>query len=136
MRDDIVLFDTDTERVILRQAILPTLASCNSWFHPVANSLLDELTADLRMGERLSDIRRVFISRHLSANPYSVQRRCLNEAALMRIAATEFGFTPVFIETLPWRAQIALFRGASIVVGEAGSGMHNALFSNPGTASA
>jgi len=34
---------------------------------------------------------------------------------------------------MSWRQQIALFRDAEIIIGQAGSGLHNALFSRPGS---
>jgi capsular polysaccharide biosynthesis protein len=52
---------------------------------------------------------------------------------LCRIAASEFGFTPIAPETMPFDAQIRLFANAKAVAGLYGSGLHTAIFSPSAT---
>jgi capsular polysaccharide biosynthesis protein len=42
-------------------------------------------------------------------------------------------FTGVTLETMTWKQQISLFHDAEIIVGQAGSGLHNSLFSGAET---
>jgi capsular polysaccharide biosynthesis protein len=55
---------------------------------------------------------------------------CANEQNLIDIACKKYDFVPVLLEDMKWRDQISLFRNADVIVGLAGSGLHNALFSN------
>jgi O-antigen biosynthesis protein WbqL len=48
------------------------------------------------------------------------------------IAEREFGFTVLQPETLAWPLQVELFKNAKVIVGEFGSGMHNAIFAGEG----
>lgn len=130
---DIVLFNSAGERLLLEEAVLPSLACVRDRFHPFTNELIKDLLNQIDVGHRKSDIERIFISRQLFFNPASVQRRCLNEDSLLRIAVSKFNFTPLPIETIPWRSQVAIFAGASIVVGEYGSALHNGLFASQDT---
>ncbi len=132
-KENIEFFDSSIERIQLNRAILPALAFTNDRFHPITKELYDELFFELSLDQEFSKIKRIFVSRLLVDNKNSPQRQCTNELNLLRIAATEYGFTPVFIETMPWRLQIALFHNAEIIMGEYGSGLHNAIFSKAGT---
>jgi capsular polysaccharide biosynthesis protein len=121
-------FKPKEEQVRLRHAII---SSRVPRYHPVAKDMLDELVADLMIAQSIRPHQRVFVARnrfHNSAAPYRI---CANEKALADTAAARHGFHPVAIEKLGWRDQIGLFRDADIVVGQAGSGLHNALFSKP-----
>ncbi|OYX32062.1 MAG: hypothetical protein B7Y99_09230 [Caulobacterales bacterium 32-69-10] len=71
--------------------------------------------------------RRVYISRR--AYPMRVM---VNEPALEAALAAR-GFTIVRAETLTPSQQVALVRGAQVVVGATGAGLANALFASPGT---
>ncbi len=128
---DFVFFDRGTERVVLAQAILPTLASTEGHFHPHAAAFYRALVA--AAGSARLDAGRLFISRAFFRHSHSYPRRCVNELELAEIAAQEFGFTPLAPETFGWRDQIRLFAGARVVLGEYGSGLHGALFSPAGT---
>lgn len=123
-------YDPATERVRLTNAVIPTLASCNGWFHPCYGEMVDELVAGVGAAAGGA---RLFVTRALFAGAQSVPRRCRNEAALAEIARAEFGFSVIAPETMDWPAQVAAFAGAAVVVGEFGSGLHNALFSGAGT---
>jgi hypothetical protein len=70
---------------------------------------------------------RIYISRALAQ-----RRHVENEAAVMATLA-EQGFTSVQLERLSWGEQIALFRGAKIVVAPHGAGLANLVFSRAGT---
>jgi capsular polysaccharide biosynthesis protein len=129
----IELFDPWRERVTLREAILPTRVFQDPSIHPFANALIEALLDALGIPAGPAQPARIFVARDRLRGSAGVHRRCVNERRLLRIAEAQFGFVPVFPETLPWRAQIAAFRNARIVLGQAGSGLHNALFCRPET---
>ena len=130
---DIEFIKVGEERVRLLHAIVPGLLIQENRFLPIANDLIEELLSELRLGETGSESRRTFISRVGFHNPAAYQRTCLNEERLISIAVKQHNFLPVSIQELSWREQVTLFRKSDIVVGLAGSGLHNALFSTPGS---
>jgi len=128
----LVFYQPEEEQLLIQEAVLPTLASFNTHFHPVWNDLIDELVRDTR---RYSGIvlSRVYLLRPTAANPASPRRTCINEARLAEIATTEFGFTAIAPETLSWPIQVNIFHNAEVIAGAFGSGLHNAIFSKAGT---
>lgn len=129
----IEFFDATRERVVLSQAIVPSLVSGDKGYHPVTNALIDELLAGLSLAPPSDMARRIFVVRRDFRNTASLHRVCRNELQLIEYAQREHGFQPVVMETLPWRQQIAIFQHAEIVVGMWGSALHTALFSPAGT---
>jgi capsular polysaccharide biosynthesis protein len=125
-------FEPDREQVLLRHAIVPTRPLGQESFHPFANNLIDELVDKLPI-PRGHWPKRLFIARGRFQNAFAPNRICLNEQVLIDSAAKRHGFVPITIEDMSWREQIALFRNADVVVGQAGSGLHNGLFSKPGS---
>ena len=77
---------------------------------------------------KVAETGRIFISRSAG----STTRRYPNRTAIEAIAQQN-GFSTVRPETLSLPGQIALFAGASHIAGEYGSGLHNVVFSKPGT---
>jgi capsular polysaccharide biosynthesis protein len=130
---DIEFFRPETERVQLRCAVVPSMPLQDGRFHPATTELLAELLDRLAIPRLERSLRRVFIVRNHIFNPAAPKRTCVNEQSLIDMAVTRYGFTPVAIESLSWPQQIALFREAEIVLGLSGSGLHNALFSQPGS---
>jgi capsular polysaccharide biosynthesis protein len=126
-------FNPYREQIELRYAALPALASWDGWFHPFCAEIMDEVTTLLNASRHDLQVPRVFISRALFSNPATLKRRCLNEIEIAKIAAKEFGFAVIASETLSWRAQVALFHNAHVILGEFGSGLHSALFAKPGS---
>jgi hypothetical protein len=129
---DLIEYDPDRERVLLRQAIWPSLTVFQDRFHPYTDMVVSDLLAGLSVAGGLQ-IDRVFVSRVLFSNPVMHDRAVANEHELGAIAVREYGFCPIAPETLPWTEQVRLFANAGAVVGRFGSGLHNALFSRRGT---
>jgi O-antigen biosynthesis protein WbqL len=71
----------------------------------------------------------IFVSRSSLTNQF---RRLVNAEAVEDIARG-LGLDVVRPETMSWVDQVRLFSGARLIVGEFGSGMHNAIFSRVGT---
>ena len=130
---DIEFIEPESECVHLRNAIVSTLVHQSYGFHPVANDMLDDLKASVGVCTSADMPPRIFLARRNFKNPHAPERICVNEEELIHIAQTKHGFAPVSTETMDWQDQIKLFSHAKIVVGQAGSGMHNALFCAPGS---
>jgi capsular polysaccharide biosynthesis protein len=126
-------YDPARERVRLTNAVVPTLASRNGWFHPWYGGVVDALVAGAGRAAAAAAAPWLFVTRGAATGAGSMRRRCRNEARLAEIAAREFGFAVIAPETMGWAAQIAAFAGAETVVGTFGSGLHNALFCGRGT---
>jgi glycosyl transferase family 61 len=96
-------------------------------FHPAASRVFDRI-AGLAADEGNADGRghRIFILRQRQA------RRLTNVDEVTAIFKAR-GFEPVAPEQLPFLDQVRLFAGAEFVAGEAGSALHGAVFSKPGT---
>lgn len=130
---DIEFFQPKTEHVCLKHAIIPTRIFQEEGFHPAANVMLDRFVSGFPASDSQYRSRRFFILRNKFSNPSAPQRFCMNEARLAEIAIRDHGFVPITIENMEWREQIEIFRTAEILLGQAGSGLHNALFSSPGS---
>lgn len=130
---DLLPYAPARERMVLRQAILPTLTSRDGQFHPYQRRVCAHLCEVVGAEAEAPGPRRLFLTRALVRNPHSVQRHCVNELELAGIAAREFGFAVLAPETFPWAAQLALLRHAEVVAGVFGSALHSAMFSPPGT---
>lgn len=81
----------------------------------------EDATARINGGSR-----RIFMSRGKLDRPH---RRMTNSVEAVRLFEAA-GFEVVFPEDLSIREQIRLFQGATVVAGEAGSALHNSVFSN------
>ncbi len=130
-QDDIEFFKPENEQVLLRNAVVPAAELRDQYFHPFANELLTDLLCSLNIPKPINAPQRIFASHATHQNPAAPKRICINEKALVDIAAAR-GFVSVRPETMTWPEQISLFRDAEIVVGQADSGLHNALFCTPG----
>jgi capsular polysaccharide biosynthesis protein len=130
--DEIITHDSENERVLLRQAIWPSLTLFSDYFHPINNYVFNELRGEAGLGGG-PGVRRLFVTRAFFSNPVMQHRPVINEPELAAIASQEYGLFPVAPETMPWMAQINLFAKAELVVGLFGSGLHNALFSGADT---
>lgn len=130
-RERLRFVNSKTEIAVVQDAILSTLASRSGIFHPFANDLIDSLVDDF--GPRSAEGRRIFISRSQVKQGVSISRHCKNAEEIESAASHEFGCEIVNLETYSWRDQICMFRDAELIIGEFGSGLHNALFSPAGT---
>jgi capsular polysaccharide biosynthesis protein len=102
-------------------------------FHPAAGEAFDRVVrahAALGRGPSGSPTRRIYIERPPPAE--SGAKRQLTNANEARSFFQGRGFEPVRPELLPFADQIRLFAGARAVAGEAGSGLHGTVFSEPG----
>lgn len=121
----VIEYDRLVNTVRVKRAILPGMMQRDYVFNVAFHRALADFLAPIRAKPGPQAI---FVSR---AGWRGAFRRLENVEAL-DAAAADLGLTVIRPETLPWLEQVRLFTSARLVVGEFGSGMHNALFSPPG----
>jgi capsular polysaccharide biosynthesis protein len=131
--DDVEFFFPQHERILLRHGYFTTNIFQDYGINPFANELIDDLIERVYKPSTILLPRRIFVTRKRFQNPAAPYRICMNEQNLVDIAVKRHGFTPISFEDLPWHQQIAHFRESEIVLGQAGSGLHNALFCRKGS---
>lgn len=115
------------ERLICPQAVIPTYCYSGQFtFHSFMADYFGRFRADAA-----SATRKICISR--GGGSIAGSSRKFPERQAFENLAAIFGYEVVHPEDMTIAEQIAIFAEAAIVVGEFGSGMHNALFSKPGT---
>ena len=131
--ENLVFFDPNIERILLRSAIAPGLVMQPDGFLPYMSETIDWIKAICIKPQKRQLPKQIYLSRALFKDSHTKNRRFDNESQIAAIASSEFGFSVVSPETLPWPTQVALFAGAEAIVGEFGSGLHAAMFSPAGT---
>lgn len=127
---EVLTYNPARETVSVGRLMLPDMLQRNYIFSDMlARSIDVEVQRTLDEPVPVNDL--IFVSRRALPVP-SAFRSLLNAEALETEAGAR-GFAVVHPETLSWPQQIATFAQASVVVGEFGSGLHNALMSPPGT---
>jgi capsular polysaccharide biosynthesis protein len=114
------------DRLLCRRCVIPSFCHTDEWvFHPFIRELYDRLRPAVR-----GTPRHIFVSRKgegLTSN------RVLENRDFLEHLATARGYEVVRPQKLGFAEQFALFHDSVTIVGEAGSGMHTALVSEPGT---
>jgi capsular polysaccharide biosynthesis protein len=136
----VVTYDRFAERVEVKTLILPGSMQESYYYHPRANVLFDQdakaAAEGLAQGLRRAADRligrpgpeRLFVSRRDVVSGF----RKLTNAAELEAIARAAGFRVLAPERMAWRDQVAAFSRAKVIVGEFGSGMHNAIFAPRG----
>jgi len=126
-----IWFDSAVEQLALEQAVVLPLLTRAEGYHPITSGLIDGFIA--RVGVAAGETpARLFVARGDFSNPAAPRRRLVNEEALAMVARERFGFSVIHPEQLDFAAQVGLFARARTIIGQAGSGMHNALFAPAG----
>lgn len=121
----ILWFDPETQSVDFRMALAPTYCHANYHMHPAAADFWP-------LAGRAAANRRLCISRlNYETRTDGVLKSFANRD-LFESLAVEMGYELVYPEKLSLMDQISLFAGASHVVGEYGSALHNMLFAPAG----
>ncbi|MDP8916653.1 MAG: glycosyltransferase 61 family protein [Pseudomonadota bacterium] len=125
---ELLVYDPASAHIAADRVLLPGMMQQHYLFHPGLLEDLERLTggASVQTGPPT-----IFVSR--SALPTPSAFRTLTNAAEVESLALDLGLVVVHPEQLPWREQVGLFAGAELIVGEFGSGLHNAIFSPAGT---
>ena len=129
---NLVWHDQRAERIAADELVVPTLFRLRSRFHPLFADATrfwqNRLIGRTELPNMDGRGRPVFVSR----NGVPSARRLLNRAAIESRAATA-GYEIVSPQTLSLPQQIGLFRSATRIMGEYGSGLHGSIFAPPGT---
>ena len=123
----IVLFDEEAEVVVPDVVLLPGMGHTEYDFH---SSTLSSIDAAVRAFPHPSPgrFRKIYVSRERVQSVLRTTGRLSNEPEL-RAGLERLGYETVHIQEYGWKDQVALFRDAQSVIGEQGSGLHNAIFS-------
>jgi capsular polysaccharide biosynthesis protein len=127
----ILRFDRHAQRVLCRRACVPSVAHNG---HYVPHSFLTSFYDRFIPGDGRAGSRRICISRSNFERQTRGVWRIFESRLRFEDVARYHGYEIVRSEELAISEQIALFAEAGIIVGEHGSGMHNAIFSGRGTA--
>lgn len=122
---NLVWFDPIAQTLEFRSVISPTYGHSSYHFHPAVADFWPQSKAN-GSGRRLC-ISRVNYEGHTDGVLKSFANRALFEEM-----AVSHGYELVYPERLSLQEQISLFDGASHVMGEYGSALHNTLFTPPG----
>ncbi len=124
--------------VIIDKLIVPSLLHNYYMFHPAANSYVDFVLShclervpvtNFINNKSFEDGDLIYVSRHNFRNKSITLRSISNEDNVHSIVQDN-GFKIICPELLSWVEQVRLFAKAKIIVGEAGSGLHNTIFSD------
>ena len=130
--ENLVWHDQHAERIAPDELLVPTLFRLRSRFHPLVVAATrfwrDRFCGDEDGWRADGGDRRIFVSRRRLSSARVVHNRVAIEA---RAAAA--GYEIVFPEALSLFEQIRLFRSATCILGEYGSGLHGSIFARPGT---
>jgi capsular polysaccharide biosynthesis protein len=121
--ENMVFFDSDACQVQVDELILPTNLRKGSRLHSLFAEATRAWTRFVMPAGLSAGGRRLFVSRARCGSP-----RHLTNRARIEAMAEAAGFEIIHPETLPLRAQIALFASARQVMGEYGSGLHSTIF--------
>jgi len=126
-------YDPGTEYLQLNRAILASPMRNKGAVHPLANTIYERLISQSRTNssepDQTSPGSKLYVSRRLVNTKRS---KLVNEGAVIALLI-EQGFQVVEPESMTVPEQIRLFRNANLVIGEAGSALHNTVFSPRGT---
>jgi capsular polysaccharide biosynthesis protein len=129
--ENLVWHDQRAERIAPDELVVPSLFRLRSRFHPLVEQAtrfwLDRFATNIALPDAVSAGRKLFISRARLPGP-----RRMRDRAGIEARAVQAGYKLVCPETLPLSQQIRMFRSASHILGEYGSGLHGSIFSQPG----
>lgn len=126
----IVTYDRSRTLWEVESLVMPGMLHGDFRFHPWAERFFSGLPDSGR-----TDLpQRIFIARSPeTALRAGANQRITDNAMEIEAFLSAANIQAVHPERLSWADQIAMFRQARVIVGEFGSGMHNAIFAEPGT---
>jgi capsular polysaccharide biosynthesis protein len=131
--DQVVQFDVDTETVHCQRLLLPTTCHNGVRFADLFQEgvawLRDRIESHFGPLAVAPASQQIFVSR---AHAHAGNRVLVNRAEIEAMAVAQ-GFSFVYPEEITLLQQFSVFAGARRIVGEYGSALHTAMFSQPGT---
>ncbi len=131
--DQLIRYDPTSEIVLAEELLVPTLlrsgSRASSLFGAAADFLLDAIDRNASLPAEQTGPNAILISRaRAGRDGRAMRNRQAIEAMIM-----DAGYVAVHPEHLPITRQVALFRGATRIIGEYGSGLHGSIFSPKGS---
>jgi hypothetical protein len=127
--EQLFLYDRERESLFCRRICIPSFVHSNYFLH----SFTKEFYHRFMPANKADFPARFCVSRRtFSASTRSTARHFEQESYFEEVAA-KHGYVDIEPEKLGFADQIALFAQARSIAGQAGSGMHSALFSPAGT---
>lgn len=126
--EQLIFFDPAQEYVIVEQALAASCCRGDGGLHPALAGIFDELAAAAAAPDQ-DWPRDIFIDRRDKTTHASFNRSISNLENLVEIARRQRPYGLIDPAKLSIGGQIALFRQAETVIGEYGSALHNAVFS-------
>ncbi len=126
-QDRLITYDTEKDIVQAELLLLPSLPHEDYVFHPIFRDYIQFFidSADIKDAPSTN---RIYISRRkYRGKSSSVHRSIANEDEIEFILERH-GFMTVYPEDYSILEQVRIFRKAVVVLGEAGSGLHNTVF--------
>jgi hypothetical protein len=134
-RSEILWFDSQSEVIVPVTALLAPMCHTHYNFHPLLNEHLSELRLRLglpsvpeALGPQQRSMRAIYLSRSKLPMPHR-----LTNAGEIDAEAEALGFEVVHPESLSFLEQVRLYDSTTLLMGEAASALHNAIFCRPGT---
>ncbi len=128
--DQIRTYSRQADRLLCSRVCLPSFAHDGNY---ALHGFMREFYGGFRNARAPTATRRICLSRRsFEQATRGVWRKLENRAALEQMAVAR-GYEVVLPEELSFADQIDLFQSAACIVGEHGSGMHAAVFADPGT---
>lgn len=124
--ENILNYDIETERVTFDKFIVPTYAHASYHLHP---AILEFYPAPVFQ----KPFRKICITRQNYEDKTDGVLKKLVGRELFEQCAVSHGYELVAPERISIREQISIFREADKIIGEYGSALHNAIFSNIGS---
>ena len=126
---DLVVYDHRREAVQVRYLLLVNTPISDGVVHPMMSDFTS--MARTKAVGRSALGRKIYVSKHKWREAHGDYRHFDGEREIANWLSQE-GFITLYPEELDWLDQVAAFSGASIVVGEYTSALHNAVFAPPG----
>jgi capsular polysaccharide biosynthesis protein len=135
-KNDYVYHDIYRENLNLEEVYSPSLLHNSHYFHVAINDFISfVLNHDFINNTRklnTKSLKHIFITRQkFRDSSSSYARSMINEDEVLELMR-EMGFEIISPEDFSWEDQVRIFSDAEIIIGEAGSAMHNTIFSGEG----
>jgi capsular polysaccharide biosynthesis protein len=124
---EVIIYDPDTECIRASKVVLPGMLQNDYVLHESFLFSADRILENVATSPASPTA--IFVSRSRLRGKF---RSCANAEQVEELAAKR-GIAIIHPQELAWTDQIRLFRHTRLIVGEFGSGVHNALFSRSGT---
>lgn len=132
----IINYDVTRQDIKASKLIVPSLMHVDHFFYNIVNHFVSYVVGKCSKMKSKDDIdygQKIYVSRRkFRESSESYMRSISNEEEIEDLISKE-GFSIIFPEDYSWEDQIKIFSNADVIVGEAGSGLHNAIFSDFGT---